>query len=46
MFIEDIKLAELPSVYLLNKDNLPNCAAILCHHNAYMDGQGSLLSFS
>ncbi len=28
MFLKDIKLSELPSVYLLNKDNLPNCAAI------------------
>ena len=25
---KDIKLFELPSVYLLNKDNLPSCAAI------------------
>ena len=28
MSVEDIRIAELPSVYLLNKDNLPNCAAI------------------
>ena len=28
MLSEDIKLSELPSVYLLDKDRLPNCAAI------------------
>jgi excinuclease UvrABC nuclease subunit len=28
MLLKNIKLSELPSVYLLNKDNLPNCAAI------------------
>lgn len=28
MLLEDVKLSELPSVYLLDKDNLPNCAAI------------------
>lgn len=28
MLLENIKLSELPSVYLLDKDNLPNCAAI------------------
>ncbi len=28
MLLNTIKLSELPSVYLLNKDNLPNCAAI------------------
>ena len=28
MLFENIKLSDLPSVYLLDKDNLPNCAAI------------------
>ncbi|BAY97454.1 hypothetical protein NIES37_13960 [Tolypothrix tenuis PCC 7101] len=28
MLLENIKLSELPSVYLLDKDKLPNCAAI------------------
>lgn len=28
MLLENIKLSELPSVYLLDKDNLPNCPAI------------------
>lgn len=28
MLIEEIKLSELQSIYLLDKDNLPNCAAI------------------
>ncbi|PSM49732.1 excinuclease ABC subunit C [Chroococcidiopsis sp. CCALA 051] len=28
MPIENLQLSELPSVYLLNKDNLPSCAAI------------------
>ena len=28
MSIKDIQLSKLPSVYLLNKDNLPSCAAI------------------
>lgn len=28
MLSKSIKLSELPSVYLLDKDNLPNCAAI------------------
>ncbi|MDZ7956526.1 MAG: GIY-YIG nuclease family protein [Aulosira sp. DedQUE10] len=28
MLLENIKFAELPSVYLLDKDKLPNCAAI------------------
>lgn len=28
MLLKSIKLSELPSVYLLNKDSLPNCAAI------------------
>lgn len=28
MLLKSIKLSELPSVYLLNKDSLPNCVAI------------------
>lgn len=28
LLLEGIKLSELPSVYLLDKDRLPNCAAI------------------
>ncbi len=28
MLIKNIKLSDLPSIYLLDKDNLPNCAAI------------------
>lgn len=28
MLPQDTKLSELPSVYLLEKDRLPNCAAI------------------
>ena len=28
MSLQNIKLSELPSVYLLEKDKLPNCAAI------------------
>lgn len=28
MLLENIKISELPSVYLLDKDSLPNCAAI------------------
>ena len=28
MLLENIKLSELPSVYLLDKDKLPNCACI------------------
>lgn len=39
MLIKDIKLSELPSVYLTDKNNLPNCAAIyfVC------DNKGQLL---
>lgn len=28
MLLKDIKLSDLPSVYLLDRNNLPNCAAI------------------
>ncbi|MBD2210756.1 GIY-YIG nuclease family protein [Nostoc linckia FACHB-104] len=39
MLLENIKLSELPSVYLLDKDKLPNCAAIYF----VSDSQGQIL---
>ncbi|NHC33616.1 GIY-YIG nuclease family protein [Scytonema millei] len=39
MLIKDIQLSELPSVYLLNKDNLPSYAAIYF----VSDGTGQIL---
>ncbi|MBD2163731.1 GIY-YIG nuclease family protein [Calothrix membranacea FACHB-236] len=39
MLLENINLSELPSVYLLDKDKLPNCAAIYF----VSDSQGQIL---
>lgn len=41
MLVEDIDLSTLPSVYLLEKEQLPNCAAIyfVC------DSKGQVLYF-